>query len=89
MAPKVEIYTERSCPFCIRAKHLLSRKGIDFNEYAVDGDQEARSLMAKRAKGQHSVPQIFIQDRHIGGCNELYALESQGKIDALLQENSA
>jgi len=89
MAPKVEIYTEHSCPFCIRAKHLLNRKGIDFTEYAVDGDQKVRSLMADRANGEHSVPQIFIDDQHIGGCNQLYALESQGKLDALLQESSA
>lgn len=88
MAPKVEIYTERTCPFCIRAKHLLKRKGIDFSEYSVDGDQAARSLMTQRARGLRSVPQIFIQNQHIGGCNELYDLERQGKLDALLQENS-
>jgi len=88
MASKVEIYTERSCPFCICAKHLLNYKGINFSESPVDGDQEVRSLMAQRANGQRSVPQIFIQDQHIGGCNELYALENQGKLDALRAESS-
>jgi glutaredoxin 3 len=89
MAPKVGIYTERSCPFCTRAKHLLNRKGIGFSEYSIAGDQEARSLITQRANGQPSVPQIFIQNQHIGGCNELYGLESQGKLEALLRENSA
>ncbi len=88
MASKVEIYTERSCPFCICAKHLLNYKGIIFSEYPVDGDQEARSLMAQQANGQRSVPQIFIQGQHIRGCNELYALEKQGKLDALRAESS-
>ncbi|MBE9213470.1 glutaredoxin 3 [Plectonema cf. radiosum LEGE 06105] len=84
MAAKVEIYTWSTCPFCIRAKSLLKRKEIDFIEYSVDGDEEAREKMAHRGDGRRSVPQIFINDVHIGGCDDIYALESQGKLDELL-----
>lgn len=82
---KVEIYTWRTCPFCIRAKALLNRKGIPYTEYAIDGDEAARSRMAERAGGRCSVPQIFINGRHIGGCDELYQLEQAGELDRLLQ----
>ncbi|MCS6781757.1 MAG: glutaredoxin 3 [Gloeomargarita sp. SKYBB_i_bin120] len=82
---KVEIYTWRTCPFCIRAKALLNRKGIPYTEYAIDGDEAARSRMAERAGGRRSVPQIFINGRHIGGCDELYQLEQAGELDRLLQ----
>jgi glutaredoxin 3 len=84
MTPKVEIYTWRTCPFCIRAKSLLKQKGIDFIEYSIDGDEAARSQMAKRAQGRKSLPQIFINDHHIGGCDDIHALEAQGKLDPLL-----
>jgi glutaredoxin 3 len=84
MAPNVEIYTWASCPFCIRAKALLKQKGIAFTEYAIDGDEVARAAMAKRANGRRSVPQIFVNDQHLGGCDDLYALERAGKLDALL-----
>lgn len=84
MAPKVEIYTWRTCPYCIRAKDLLRRKGVDFIEYSIDGDEAARAQMAKRANGRRSVPQIFINDQHIGGCDDTYALDAQGKLDPLL-----
>jgi glutaredoxin 3 len=85
MAPKVEIYTWSSCPFCIRAKALLDKKGVDYIEYCIDGDEAARTEMAKRSSGRRSVPQVFINDRHIGGCDDTYALEAQGKLDPLLQ----
>lgn len=85
MAAKVEIYTWSSCPFCLRAKALLSQKGIDFAEYAIDGDEAARDRMADRANGRRSLPQIFISDRHVGGCDDLYELDSQGELDPLLQ----
>jgi glutaredoxin 3 len=85
MAAIVEIYTWATCPFCIRAKGLLSQKGVDFTEYSIDGDEAARSAMAERANGQRSVPQIFINDEHIGGCDDLYGLEAKGKLDALLK----
>lgn len=84
MTPKVEIYTWRTCPFCIRAKSLLEQKGIDFIEYSIDGDEAARSQMTKRAQGRKSLPQIFINDKHIGGCDDIHALEAQGKLDPLL-----
>ena len=85
MAANVEIYTWTTCPFCIRAKSLLKKKGVDFSEYVLDGDEEGRDEMAKRANGRRSVPQIFISDRHIGGCDDLYDLDSLGKLDPLLQ----
>ena len=85
MATKVEIYTWRSCPFCISAKSLLKDKGVEFTEYAIDGDEAARSKMAKRANGRRSVPQIFINDQHIGGCDDLYELDDEGNLDPLIQ----
>ncbi len=85
MATKVEIYTWRSCPFCISAKSLLNNKGVEFTEYAIDGDEAARSKMAKRANGRRSVPQIFINDQHIGGCDDLYELDDGGNLDPLIQ----
>ncbi|MBW4616983.1 MAG: glutaredoxin 3 [Desmonostoc vinosum HA7617-LM4] len=84
MAAKVEIYTWRTCPFCIRAKNLLSNKGVEFIEYSIDGDEAARSKMAQRANGRRSVPQIFINDDHVGGCDDIHALDRQGKLDDLL-----
>lgn len=85
MSHKVEIYTWRTCPFCIRAKDLLSDKKIEFIEYSIDGDEAARAKMSKRANGRRSVPQIFINDRHIGGCDDMYELEESGELDLLLQ----
>ncbi|MCP9849977.1 glutaredoxin 3 [Cyanobium sp. Morenito 9A2] len=81
---KVEIYTWRTCPFCIRAKALLSLKGVVFTEYAIDGDSAARAAMAERAGGRRSVPQTFIDGTHVGGCDDLFALERSGQLDALL-----
>ena len=84
MAAKVEIYTWRFCPFCIRAKALLDRKGVVYTEYAIDGDHQARAAMTERADGRSSLPQIFINDAGIGGCDELHALERGGRLDPLL-----
>ena len=84
MAAKVEIYTWRFCPFCIRAKALLDRKGVAYTEYAIDGDQQARAAMTERAEGRSSLPQIFINDAGVGGCDELHALERSRQLDALL-----
>jgi Glutaredoxin, GrxC family len=84
MAAKVEIYTWRFCPFCIRAKALLDRKGVAYSEYAIDGDHAARAAMSERADGRSSLPQIFINDAGIGGCDELHALERAGRLDSLL-----
>lgn len=84
MAAKVEIYTWSMCPFCIRAKALLDQKAAAYTEYCIDGDNVARMEMSERANGQTSLPQIFINDQHIGGCDDLYALEAEGKVDQLL-----
>tara|TARA_Y100001968_G_C19081116_1_gene583041 strand:+ start:230 stop:487 length:258 start_codon:yes stop_codon:yes gene_type:complete len=81
---KVEIYTWRFCPFCIRAKALLKKKEVDFIEYEIDGDDQARNSMIDRADGRRTVPQIFINDKGIGGCDELYTLEQNEQLDALL-----
>jgi len=84
MAKKVEIYTWTYCPFCIRAKALLDKKGVDYEDYVIDGDENARAVMAERSNGKRSLPQIFISDRHIGGCDDLHALERKGELDSLL-----
>lgn len=84
----VEIYTWQTCPYCIRAKLLLWWKGVDFTEYKIDGDGGARVRMAARANGRKSVPQIFIDDRHIGGCDDLYGLDSAGQLDPLLRQTA-
>lgn len=81
----VEIYTWQTCPFCIRAKLLLWWKGVKFTEYKIDGDETARAAMAERAEGRRTVPQIFINDRGIGGCDQLYELDRSGELDRLLQ----
>ncbi|UZQ54874.1 glutaredoxin 3 [Trichothermofontia sichuanensis B231] len=88
MMPKVEIYTWSRCPFCLRAKALLTQKGVEFTEYCIDGDEAAREVMAARANGRRSLPQIFINDQHIGGCDDIYALNAAGKLDPLLQASS-
>lgn len=85
MTAKVEIYTWATCPFCIQAKQLLDSKKVNYTEYGIDGDEIARSEMAERSLGRRSVPQIFINDEPIGGCDDLYALEGQDKLDSLLQ----
>lgn len=79
----VEIYTKATCPFCHRAKALLSQKGVAFNEIAIDGDAPLREKMIARS-GRTTVPQIFIDDRHIGGCDDLFALDAQQGLDPLL-----
>ena len=81
---KVEIYTWQSCPFCIRAKALLDKKGVAYQEHSIDGDESARREMAQRANGKRTVPQIFIENQGIGGCDELYRLEREQKLDELL-----
>ncbi|MEI6443615.1 MAG: glutaredoxin 3 [Nostocales cyanobacterium ELA583] len=80
----VEIYTWQTCPYCIRAKMLLWWKGVNFTEYKIDGDETARSNMAERANSRRSVPQIFINNQHIGGCDDLYHLDTKAQLDPLL-----
>lgn len=79
----VLIYTSAWCPYCIRAKALLDRKGVAYDEISVDGKPGVRSEMIDKA-GRTSVPQIWIGDTHVGGCDDLYALERAGKLDTLL-----
>ena len=81
---KVEVYTKGYCPYCMRAKMLLQQKGIVFDEYRIDMQPELRAKMIARAKGGYTVPQIFINDQHIGGCDDMMALEAQQKLDPLL-----
>jgi glutaredoxin 3 len=82
--PKVTIYTTRFCPYCIMAKRLLARKDVTFDEIDVGGRPDLREEMVRKAKGRTSVPQIWIGDTHVGGCDELYELDGAGKLDALL-----
>jgi len=84
MPKNVEIYCSQFCGYCHRAKMLLDNKGIKFNEISVDNDSEKRQEMLERSSGVSSVPQIFIENEHIGGCDDLYALESQGILSEKL-----
>ncbi|ACR70941.1 glutaredoxin 3 [Edwardsiella ictaluri] len=79
----VEIYTKATCPFCLRAKALLTAKGAGFDENAIDANPEKREEMIARS-GRTTVPQIFIDGRHIGGCDDLHALDARGELDPLL-----
>ena len=83
-APKVEMYSKFACPFCVRAKMLLSRKGVEFEEFDITFGGEKRAEMLQRAPHARTVPQIFIGDFHVGGSDDLAALEREGKLDALL-----
>jgi len=82
--PKVTIYTTPFCPYCHSAKALLRRKNVDFSEVDVSYDAQERQQMMAKANGQRTVPQIFIGETHVGGSDELHALDRQGKLDPLL-----
>ena len=82
--PPVTVYTKSWCPYCMAAKDLLTQKGVPFTEIEITGKPEAREAMIRRAGGRSTVPQIFIGDRHVGGCDDLYALQSRGELDPLL-----
>ena len=82
--PKVEMYSSAFCPFCARAKHLLIQKGAVLEEIDVDTSPGRRSEMIERANGLHTVPQIFIDGHHVGGSDDLVALERAGKLDGML-----
>ncbi len=79
----VIIYTTRFCPYCFRAKRLLDKKGASYEEISVDGDPDGRAVMQERS-GRHTVPQIFIDDRHVGGFDDLAELDMDGELDELL-----
>jgi glutaredoxin 3 len=81
---KVVIYTTPICPYCARAKHLLKKKGVAYEEIDVFMDADARNVMEAKSGGSRTVPQIFVGDSHVGGCDDLCALESDDKLDALL-----
>lgn len=82
--PVVEIYTKTFCPYCWRAKSLLESKGVEYKEIAVDFGGEVKKVMVQRASGRTTVPQIFIGELHVGGCDDLMALDRDGKLDRLL-----
>ena len=82
--PRVEIYTKTTCPYCWRAKHLLNAKGVAYEEIVVDFGGPEKQLMIQRSNGRMTVPQIFIGERHVGGCDDLMALERAGKLDELI-----
>ena len=81
---RVEIYTTPTCPYCLAAKRLLTRKGVVFEETDVAADPALRQAMIQRAGGRRTVPQIFIGGQHVGGSDDLHALDHQGRLDALL-----
>ena len=81
---RVEIYTKFFCPYCARAKRLLDEKNVTYEEYEISGGGEKREEMMQRSGGRHTVPQIFIDGRHVGGSDDLAALEREGELDALL-----
>ena len=81
---KVEIYSKMTCPYCIRAKSLIKQKGFEFEEITVDFGGERKQEMVQRAGGRMTVPQIFINGMHVGGCDDLFELEWAGKLDELL-----
>jgi glutaredoxin 3 len=82
--PTVEIYTKTFCPYCWRAKQLLDSKGVPYVEISVDLGGEIRQQMIQRANGRTTVPQIFVREHHVGGCDDLYALDRAGRLDDLI-----
>lgn len=87
-APKIEIYTQPLCGYCTRAKALLTGKGVTFAEVDLFAEPTKRREMLARSNGRRTVPQIFINDQHIGGCDDLMALNQAGKLDPLLAEGA-
>lgn len=87
--PAIEIYATQTCPFCIAAKALLRDKGVRFDEIDIGAQPERRAEMIQRASGRRTVPQIFIGGAHVGGCDDLHALDRAGKLDGLLRGRAA
>ena len=81
---KVEIYTKPGCPYCFRAMHILKSKGVEYTEYDIIADPAKEEEMLERSNGMRTIPEIFINGKHIGGFDNLHALESEGKLDELL-----
>lgn len=82
----IEIYTKAFCPYCWRAKALLDQKGVQYREISVDFGGELRQQMIARANGRTTVPQIFIREHHVGGCDDLFALDRSGRLDDLISQ---
>ena len=82
----IEIYTKAFCPYCWRAKALLEAKGIEYSEISVDYGGDLREQMIRRAKGRTTVPQIFIREHHVGGCDDLHELDRSGRLDDLISK---
>ena len=82
---QVTIYTKAYCPYCVRAKSVLDNKGVAYQEIRIDEQPELRPQMIERAAGRTTVPQIFIGEQHIGGCDDMLTLDAAGKLDPLLQ----
>lgn len=83
--PEIVIYSSQYCPFCFRAKAILQQKGVPFTELNVDGNHQLRQEMMQKS-GRHTVPQIWIGDRHVGGCDDLMALNASGELDRVLSQ---
>ncbi|QEN04576.1 glutaredoxin 3 [Thiospirochaeta perfilievii] len=81
----VVMYTKKICPFCVRAKGLLKSKGADITEISIEGSNDLREEMLNKSNGSMTVPQIFIGDLHVGGCDDLFALDARGELDTLLK----
>ncbi len=81
----VVMYSKRICPYCVKAKGLLKSKGVNVKEISIEGNHILREKMLSKSNGQMTVPQIFIDDFHIGGCDDLYALNTKGELDKLLK----
>ena len=85
---KIEVYSSFLCGYCARAKSLLKAKGAEFEDHDVFSDPAKRQEMTERAGGRTSVPQIFIDGQHVGGCDEIFALDREGKLDGLLEQSA-
>ena len=83
---QVTIYTKAYCPYCVRAKSVLDNKGVNYTEIRIDDQPELRPQMIERAGGRTTVPQIFIGEQHIGGCDDMLALDARGQLDPLLNK---
>jgi len=84
--PKIVVYSGQNCPYCVRAKQLLQQKGVAYDEFDVRADATARAEMLAKSGGKQTIPQIFINGKHIGGCDDLYALDRAGQLDGLLRD---
>ena len=80
----IEIYSGDFCPYCVRAKSLLNNKGVAFTEYNVKRDMQRQAEMLEKSGGARTIPQIFIDGKHVGGCDDLYALDARGELDPML-----